>query len=563
MSISGLKSKSTTLCWFTQTLLCISLLCLLVSPAVSHSAASEQQIALELQKHLGCQPIDLVQLENNTPLLASKDICLAIIYTKYDSTPLWVSSKGPSYKARIIFEYLQDSEKHGLNPLIYQVGEIRQLWNSKNATDLAKLDTLLTYNLVHYIHDISYGQLSPSVTNPQLFPEAGYRDFNPVFAIQQVRFANNIKDYLEQLPPQHVHYTSLKNALEKYRIIALQGGWPYLPEGLKIFPGNRDTRVAIVRERLKMTGELAQESNPPDPYRYDLELRDAVIKFQLRNGLKPDGVIGINTRGALNVTVDERIKTIRINLARWRWQSHDLGSKYVLVNIAGYNLKAYRDMGQEQALDIRVVVGKERHQTPVFSNIIRQIDINPYWTIPTSIAKNEELPKLRKDPGSLKQRNIRLYSSWNGNARELDSTSIDWNSVSPGQMAGYRLRQDPGPKNPLGRIKFLFPNRYDVYLHDTSSPQLFNYTNRDFSHGCIRVSDPRALAYFLLEDQHGDWNTERIDTAYDSNSRKVIQLSRPIPVHITYQTSWVDKDGTIHFNVDVYSRDKKLANALF
>jgi len=562
MGISQLQ-KTATFPTLIRRLSIITASLFILMPAAGRSQATDLQIAEEINRHLGCQTIDLVKLQDNKPLLASRDICLSRIYQQNNAQPLWVSAKGPGYKARIIFEHLQNSEKHGLDPLRYKVREIRQLWNSKHAGDLARLDTLLTYNLVHYIHDISYGQLNPSVANPQLFPEAGYRDFNPVIAIQQAQIARDIKGYLDQLPPQHIHYASLKAALEKYRIIALQGGWPQLPDGLKIFPGDRDRRMPIVRERLKMTGELARASNPPDPYRYDLELRDAVLKFQLRHGLKPDGVIGVNTRGALNVTVDERIKTIRLNLARWRWQAHDLGSKYVLVNIAGYNLKAYRNMGQDQALDLRVVVGKERHQTPVFSNLIKLIDINPYWTIPTSIAKNEELPKLRKNPSSLKQRNIRLYSGWSANARELDSTAIDWNSVSPGRMAGFRLRQDPGPQNPLGRIKFLFPNQYDVYLHDTSAPQLFNYTNRGFSHGCIRVSDPRALAYFLLEDQYGNWSAERIDAAYNSSSRKVIQLSNPIPVHITYQTSWVDKDGTIHFNVDVYARDKKLDKALF
>jgi murein L,D-transpeptidase YcbB/YkuD len=264
----------------------------------------------------------------------------------------------------------------------------------------------------------------------------------------------------------------------------------------------------------------------------------------------------------MNITAAERVETIRLNMARWRWQAHDLGSKYVLVNIASFNLKAYQDMGEKLMLDIPVIVGKEQHQTPVFSDSIKYIEINPFWNITRSIAMDEELPELQKNPHHLVERHVRLFSSWQEDAVELNSTTINWLNVTKDQIAAYRLRQDPGPWNALGKIKFVFPNLHSIYMHDTPAQNLFTRTQRDFSHGCIRVSDPLSLAIYALDGQRGGWNDEKLKEVYVQDSRKVIWLSSPIPVHITYQTTWVDKDGTIYFNRDIYLRDTRLQNAL-
>jgi murein L,D-transpeptidase YcbB/YkuD len=247
-------------------------------------------------------------------------------------------------------------------------------------------------------------------------------------------------------------------------------------------------------------------------------------------------------------------------MARWRWQAHDLGENYIMVNIAGFSLSAVKN--GETILEMPVIVGKSQHQTPVFSDTIRYLDFNPFWNITTSIARNEELPALRKNPKHLVERNIRLFSSWQEDAVELDSTAIEWSTVSRAQMSRYKLRQDPGPWNALGRVKFVFPNHHSVYLHDTPTRELFDRSFRSFSHGCIRVSRPLALALFALELEDPLWSSKKIDTIVASGERKVIALSNPLPIHITYQTVWLDNQGIIRFNSDLYNRDARLLEVL-
>jgi murein L,D-transpeptidase YcbB/YkuD len=286
------------------------------------------------------------------------------------------------------------------------------------------------------------------------------------------------------------------------------------------------------------------------------------VKFQVRHGLVPDGEIGPKTLAAMNVPVADRINQIIINMTRWRWQKQDLGEKYIIVNIAHFDLTAV-EAGRE-TFSFPVIVGESLKQTPIFSDRISSIEINPYWNIPRDIARDEELPKLRKDPNYLLKHHIRLFSGWNENAREIDSRAINWNNVSPDRMEKYSLRQDPGPWNPLGQIKFVFPNKYYVYLHDTPTQNLFSRNQRNFSHGCIRLSDPLKLAAFALSRQEGgDWKPEKISSSINEKKHVVIMLSEPLPVHLTYQTSWVDKNGIICFNIDIYGRDEKLLKALF
>jgi murein L,D-transpeptidase YcbB/YkuD len=506
--------------------------------------------------------MELLSLQQQIPTLDKRDLCLATIYIKHGKKPLWVSVDGPTQKAEIILNHIRNSFKHGLEPDEYELSRMLQLWSSESAEELALLDTTLTYNLVKYIHDISYGQLKPQASDPVLFAEAGDKDFNPLLAIEHILATSDLDTFLSSLPPQHQHYLSLMSALAHYREIAARGDWPIIADGNSLRPNDKDPRIFAVRQRLQRTFDLPSDISPSDPEEYDSELELAVLRFQHRHGLEVDGVIGPNTLAALNVPVKQRIDTIRINMARWRWAAHDLGDKHVLVNIASFNLKAYQGKGDVLALDIPVIVGKEQHQTPVFSDRIKYLDINPFWNITPSIARNEELPELRKNPRHLVERNVRLFSSWQSDAVELDSTKINWHSVSESKIAGFKLRQDPGPWNALGKIKFVFPNHYSVYMHDTPSHGLFNRTQRDFSHGCIRVSDPLALAIFLLDGQSSGWDEMKIREVYSQNSRKIIQLTTFIPVHITYQTTWVDKDGSIHFNNDIYARDAKLLNAL-
>ncbi len=561
-----MQSQIPTFFWLfssiTTCILPVALTFFLLLPTSLLAKPTETDLSMEMAKYLVCSPVELLSVQQQLPTLAKRDLCLATVYLKLGKKPLWVTVDGPTPMAEIILNYLRKSFQHGLEPDEYEVNRMLQLWNSESAEELALLDTTITYNLVKYVHDISYGQLKPLDSDPELFAEAGDKGFNPVLTIEHILATSDLDKFLSELPPQHQHYLNLIAALAQYREIAALGDWPVIPEGNTLRPNDKDSRITAVRERLKRTADFSSEVVPADPEIYDSELEIGVLRFQHRHGLEVDGIIGKNTLAALNVPVRHRVDTIRINMARWRWHAHDLGDKYVLVNIASFNLKAYQGKGDVLALDIPVIVGKEQHQTPVFSDRIKYIDFNPFWNITPSIARNEELPELRKNPRHLVERNIRLFSSWQSDAVELDSTTINWHAISSSKISGFKLRQDPGPWNALGKVKFVFPNHYSVYMHDTPAPGLFNRTQRDFSHGCIRVSDPLALAVFLLNGQRGGWDEMKVREVYNQTTRKIIQLSSFIPVHITYQTTWVDKDGTIHFNNDIYARDAKLHNAL-
>ena len=530
---------------------------LLIYPA---AVAGEENngILKAMTEHLACYPVELLDFKRQKPLIATKDICLSTIYHEKGGRPFWVTSSGPSKRAGVILDHLLNSFGDGLDPEDYETTTLQNLWDSREPKDLARLDTLLTYNLVKYIHDLSYGQLKFHSSDPKLFAEAGNVTFNPVASVETALAADDIGRYLDELPPQHHYYQSLRQALSHYRELSKQTGWTTVPAGPLIRPGTSDDRLAAIQLRLTMLGEI--EPSLEIPQSYHAGLVDSIIAFQKKRGLKPDGIIGTNTIAALNKPIKDLITVIQINLARWRWHAHDLGRNYIMVNIANFTLKAVRN--DQVQLDMPVIVGKLQHQTPVFSDTIRYLDVNPFWNVPSSIAMNEELPELRKNPQHLVERHIRLFSSWSADAVEIDSTSVDWQTVSRSQMARYKLRQDPGRWNALGSVKFVFPNHYSVYLHDTPAQDLFSQTSRSFSHGCIRVSKPLDLALFSLEGNGADWSLEKIMQIAALGDRKILRISPPLPVHVTYQTVWVDNERNIYFNSDIYGRDAKLIKVL-
>jgi murein L,D-transpeptidase YcbB/YkuD len=265
-----------------------------------------------------------------------------------------------------------------------------------------------------------------------------------------------------------------------------------------------------------------------------------------------DGVVGPATIVALNTTVDVRVEEIAAAMERWRWMPEDLGDDHIIVNIAGFDLKLVRDRQLEDRM--AVVVGKPYHRTPAFSNAIKYVELNPYWNVPSSIALKEELPKLRQNPAA---RQSAGFEAVRGD-QVYALTSINWSQYGPGNFP-FRLRQRPGSNNALGQVKFMFPNKFNVYLHDTPAKSLFSRSERAFSHGCIRLSRPLDLAAEVLGPQ--GWSRARIDQVVDSGKRTVVNLDTHLPVHITYMTAWVD-DGVPNFRRDIYEQDKKLLAAL-
>ncbi|MFA5719101.1 MAG: L,D-transpeptidase family protein [Desulfobulbaceae bacterium] len=488
------------------------------------------------------------------------DQWLVELYAQRDMHPLWVDENGPGSRAFTIASTIIASFDEGLDPDDYHAETISRLWNSDDSSELALLDVLLTNGLSSYAADMALGRTEPCMLDPQLFATARQSGKNnPLERVLEAYRADDLDRYLDSLKPSHSAYGLLRDALSAYRTIAGQGGWPAIPGGPSIRRGMKDPRLPGIRRRLAITGDFSGT----DLYSpiYDAELAVAVMHFQKRHNLEIDGIIGRNTLAAMNVPVEERISQILINMERWRWQPHRLDDRRVYVNIAGFYLHAMNR--EEIELAMPVIVGEVYHKTPVFSDRIRYIEFNPYWNIPDSIARNEILPELIKNPAYLQENNIRIFEGWAENAPELDGSFINWEEIGR-HINRYRFRQDPGPDNSLGRVKFVFPNRYSVFLHDTPRRELFKHDNRAFSHGCIRVSEPLAFAGYLLAQDDSSWDMERINKILDEEKRTIVVLKNPIPIHILYRTVIVDPEtSTISFFTDVYGRDELLRQALY
>lgn len=506
-------------------------------------------VAEHLELRLGNE-----QADGQSGLSTEAFEAIRAFYADRSFRPLWIGASGPSAAARTLAEIIAAADEDGLDPAAYRAERIAQLLQSESDPELADLEFELSRALVRYGGDLSAGRVDPARVDPEhyIYPQA----VPPGELLASAGSRDDLRTYLESLAPQSNEYRRLKTALARYRALAAKGGWGTVPQGETLKPGTRDPRIVDLRRRLSRSGDIGVEAAEPELY--DGPLETAVRYFQRRHGLTVDGAVGPKTLAALNVPVEARIDQMLLNMERRRWMPDDPGETYVFVNLADFVLKLVD--GPRTILDTRVIVGKPYHRTPVFSDVMRYIVINPYWTVPPSIAKKEMLPKLREDPNYLVDRNIKVFAGWNASASEVDSRSIDWRKVTPRQF-NYKLRQEPGPDNALGHLKFMFPNRFNIYLHDTPSRNLFERTVRSFSHGCIRVQNPVRLAAVLLRDQPG-WSETEIEAAIATGERRTVNLPTPLPVHLTYLTAWVNKDRSVHFRDDIYGRDERLSRAL-
>ncbi len=450
-------------------------------------------------------------------------------------------------------------EEDGLDPGDYHLRALRELFAEERAGETpdpvltADLDLLLTDSLVRLGYHLNFGKVDPENLDPHWNLAREIDDRNPAVVIQALLDSGSLAGRLEALRNPHVIFERFKSALAKYRAIEAAGGWKPVPPGPNLERGMRDARVPLLRERLSMTGDLASEAS--DSTRFGRELEQAVTRFQERHRLTPDGIVGPGTLEAANVTVEARIDQIRVNLERARWVFHAVHGKFVLVDIAGFEV----GIRQEDGLiwTCRAQVGKPYRETPVFRSDIKYLVFCPTWTIPPGILKKDTLPAVKRDPDYLTKRNINAIDR-NGNV--VDQASIDWSKYSAGNLP-YTLRQEPGPNNALGQIKFIFPNPHLVYLHDTPSRSLFDRTDRAFSSGCIRVEKPFELAELLLNDPE-KWNREEIRKAIESGKTRTVFLPEPIPVLLLYWTVAILPSGEVHFKKDLYGRDEAVLEGL-
>ena len=452
-----------------------------------------------------------------------------------------------------------DAKGDGLDPQDYHQPLLERLRSEVAANPrpaaslLADYDLLLTDALIRLGYHLMFGKVDPERIDPNWNMARQLHGFDPAVQIQRTLDAGDVYQALEREKPSHAFYTGLKRELARYRQIQAAGGWPVLPTGAALRVGADDPRIATLRRRLEATGDLPRAAQNSST-RYDSAVEAAVRGFQARTGLTDDGVLGEGTRKALNVPVADRIEQIRLNLERGRWVLHDLDSTFVVVNIAGYSVAYVR--GGRTVWRSRAVVGLPYRSTPVFRDSIRYLDFNPTWTVPPGILARDMLPRLKRGVVRALPEGMRVL---NRSGRVVDASGINWSAYSAKSFP-YTLRQDPGPANALGRVKFMFPNRYLVYLHDTPSRELFDESARAFSSGCIRIQRPFELADLLLADRK--WNSDSTERTLATRRTRTVRLRQPVPVLLLYWTAWVDDQNHVNFRSDLYGRDARLARAL-
>ena len=473
-------------------------------------------------------------------------------YKPRDYRPVWMDGDDPLPRATLWRETLRRAELDGLDPELYHLSAIEKRWHTYNPDSKATLELLLTDAFINYSVHARAGRLDPDQVDPNWHIKPPVVDSIPLLwlTLAEEDFASAVNT----LPPAHKGYQRLRAALARYRQIERSGGWPPLPAGPKLQYGNQAKQIGLLRLRLIAEGDLASRSSE-DIYRFDRDIREAVKRFQVRHGLHADGVVGESTRMAMNVPVSNRIEQIKVNMERWRWLPRKLGDRYVMVNTAGYELSVVED--KHPVLNLKVITGKQTNETPVISGRLGVVQFNPYWTVPSTIAAEELLPKQQRNPDFLTSRGFRVYDKWGEDAKELDPADIEWSQYNKKNFP-YKLRQDPGPKNALGSMKFLFANNFAIYLHDTPHRRLFNRETRAFSHGCIRVQHPIRLAEYLLADVNG-WSREEIEEAIESGETQNVRLPAPVSLYLAYWTAWVGTADEVHFREDVYERDRNMA----
>ncbi len=456
-------------------------------------------------------------------------------------------------------EVIKGAYDHGLIPSDYHTEAIIErfeLYKSGNRDPelIAEIDLLITDAISLYTNHMNYGKVMQSKLRKDWeVPENPMPD-DPVKSIEIALQNNTLLEYVKEFGPQHFMYKHLKNGLKHYREIAENDGWPTIPEGETLKKEMNNERIAIMRERLLITGDLTNKS-PADTELFDEELETAVKMFQLRHNLTQDGAVGKNTLAQMNIPVEDRINKIRINMERARWIMHELEEDFLVVNIAGFNIR--RVTKDEIVYFSPVIVGRPYHQSPVFKATVQYFVINPTWTVPYSIATKETLPKLQKDPGYLDKHNMIIMDR---SGKKLNPASIDFSQYSRSNFP-FTVRQEPGPHNALGEVKFIFPNPHSVYVHDTPGRSLFTREERAFSHGCIRLQKKWELLMSLMDDPEV-WNMDKINEVLASGKTTTVHLTTPIDILILYWTAGADKKDHIYFNEDIYKRDAAVLEAL-
>lgn len=465
------------------------------------------------------------------------DISVAAVYRDRSFRPIWISGDGRfTPRGALLIDQLANARMDALDPAAYRTETILNAMAQGDLIGLSAAELMLSELLVQYSGDLR---------------DREYKDFS---LLARATAAKDFGAFLREQAPTDVAYVRLRDALAKYNAIVTVGGWETIPGGGTLRSGASDSRVPALRRRLAFSGDLPENADT-EAADFDGELEKAVKRFQARHGLAQDGAIGAKSLRVLNVSAEVRAGQLAENLRLQRKPESRFGARAIVVNVAAYELVMFD--GGKEVLRSRTIVGQPDWETPRLVSEVRWLEINPTWSVPQSIAVKEIMPNLRRDGTDyLDKRGFRVYD-WQ--SQELDAATLDLSAIK-GKNLPFILRQDPGPSNALGNVKFNFPNGESIYLHDTPSRRLFQRTNRAISHGCVRVEAAASLARLLLLEE--GWTDADYDKVLKSGKTYRVKLHNPMPIHIITRTAWVDADNSVQFRNDPYEKGESLQLAL-
>ena len=518
--------------------------------------------SLEYQEHASELMINALQEQ-------PKQSFLRKLYSSVLFVPVWMHESSLSSAAKELFSEIKNDGTLNKNGQLYKdalfLEEEAGTVYASNGTFVQKINLEFKISQLYkaytdyaYFGSINWGAFQARISNLMVNDVSTewvlHRPYaDPIGMVENAALGQSLGKQLQAAIPEAYHYKLLQKELEKYMAIRADGGWESVTLTGKLDPGKSAQGVMSLRERLLVTKDYIPCDESNEDLVYDMCLQEAVKRFQARNGLATDGVVGPGTLGVLNKSVEERITTIRLNLDRLKWLNERAGNRHVIINIPDFQL--YFEENGTMIQTMRVITGTPKHPTPIFSDTVEYIVLNPYWNIPKSIIQKEMIPKLLRNPNAMKKQKIEIYNGWGKDAAKVDPASVNWSKYRYSKTMPYRFAQTPGTHNALGKVKFLFPNKFSVYMHDTPTKPLFKKNKRAFSHGCIRLQQPRELLK-TFTTFNSNINFEKAQETLKGKKKKYFNLKEKVPVDVIYLTAWVDYDGKIQFRNDVYGYDR-------
>jgi len=490
------------------------------------------------------------------------------LYSQLFFVPVWVQEEKPSSLSSELFTHIQNDKTLPQSSklkqdALYLSQMAKEIYASNGSlTQKVDLEFKIAQLYKGYVDYMLYGSINWGAFQGRLYNLRSksikgawvtYKpEFSPISLLESAVMGGSLEEMLQKTIPKEYHYIELKEALLKYLEIEKQGGWQHVSLMGILKLGKSYAVVPALRERLKISDDYKACASDESKV-YDKCLKEAVIHFQIRHGLIAKGKTDRETINALNIPIELRIKQMRLNLDRIKWLHERNAKRHIMINIPSFTLFFEEDKKLRQKM--RVITGKRKNPTPIFSNIVKTIVLNPHWNVPKSIIQKEMIPKLMKNPNAMARQGIEIHTGWGKDAKKIDGGSVDWSQYRYSKTMPFRFAQVPGYKNALGKVKFLFPNQFSVYMHDTPNKRLFNRNKRAFSHGCIRLHKPRELLKtFSTFNETVDF--EKSQKRLKGKRKAYLNLTSQVPVDVIYLTSYVDYEGVLQFRSDVYGYDK-------